>query len=244
MQHTETKELVKAYKREFKDVYPMGVPQTEEGHCGPPRKRTKTDAVAAGTRVITRRSAEKEEAYKDVDIYTRSLWYHDKIKHTLYDLGHQLPNVMKQMFSYIRNQNKKAKLKFSNEVRSYETETLKRFPDLAMDSRSKEVRGKRPKYPKAPWVASKEVQTAIDDIVPDLKLPSCYPGLRSIFTDLGFMKSAETLLLAGDAGAYCLGLLDIRDDYRALYIELLRLIERYIVLFLSLRTIFGSVCRF
>ena len=101
MQHTETKELVKAYKREFKDVYPTGVPQTEEGHCGPPRKRTKTDAVAAGNRVITGRSAEKEEAYKDVDIYTISLWYHDKVKHTLYDLGHQLPNVMKQMFSYV-----------------------------------------------------------------------------------------------------------------------------------------------
>ena len=90
----------------------------------------------------------------------------------------------------------------------------------------------RPKYPKAPWVASKEVQNAVDGMVPLLKLPSCYPGLRSLFQDLGFMKSTETLLLAGDAGAYIMGLLDIRDDYRALFIEVLRLIERYAVLLL------------
>ena len=51
--------------------------------------------------------------------------------------------------------------------------------------------------------------------------------MRSVFEDLGFMKTAETLLLAGDAGAYILSLLDIREDYRSLFIEMLRLIERY-----------------
>ena len=60
-----------------------------------------------------------------------------------------------------------------------------------------------------------------------MKLPSCYPTVRSVFLDLGFMKTAETLLLAGDAGAYILSLLDIEPVYRDLFIELLRLIQRY-----------------
>jgi hypothetical protein len=220
------KDLMTSYKREFKHTYEGGVPTNELGEEGPPRKRTKKQAVDAGNRVLTAKSAEKEEAYKDVDIYTTSLWYHDKIAHTMYDLAHQFGNVIKQMLNYIRNTNKKGKVKFSPEVRTYETEKLKRFTGLQADLRPKNERGKDPKYPPAPWVASKPVQNAIDDMLQNLKLPSCYPGVRSVFADLGFMKTAETLLLAGDAGAYILSLLDIQEDYRDLFIEILRLIER------------------
>ena len=170
---------------------------------------------------------ETNEPYKDVDIYTTTLWYHDKIKHTMYDLAHQFGNVIKHMLSYIRNTNKKGKLKFSHEARTYETETLQRFPLLRADMRPKNVRKDEPKRRQAPWVASKQVQNAIDDLLPQMKLPSCYPTVRSVFLDLGFMKTAETLLLAGDAGAYILSLLDIEPVYRDLFIELLRLIERY-----------------
>jgi hypothetical protein len=40
------------------------------------------------------------------------------------------------------------------------------------------------------------------------------------------MKSAELLLLAGDAGAYFMRMCGIRGDYKQLFIDLLRLLER------------------
>ena len=40
------------------------------------------------------------------------------------------------------------------------------------------------------------------------------------------MKTAELLLLGGDAGACFLNLTDIRDDDKTLFIELLRVLER------------------
>ena len=222
-----TKALTLAYKREFKNAYDGGLPTNELGKAGPLQRRTKKDAIDAGNRVLSGASVETNEPYKDVDIYTTTLWYHDKIKHTMYDLAHQFGNVIKHMLSYIRNTNKKGKLKFSHEARTYETETLQRFPLLRADMRPKKVRKDEPKRRQTPWVASKQVQNAIDDLLPQMKLPSCYPTVRSVFLDLGFMKTAETLLLAGDAGAYILSLLDIEPEYRDLFIELLRLIERY-----------------
>ncbi len=204
------------------------MPTNEVSEAGPPRKRTKKEAVNAGNRVLSGKSVKKEEAYRD-DVYTTDLWYHDEILYTMYDLAHQFGNIIKHMLNYIRNKNKKGQVKFSPEVRTYETETLQRFEGLRADMRPKKDRGKEPKFPKAPWVANKQVQNAIDELIPQLKLPSCYPGVRSVFVDLGFMKTAEILLLAGDAGAYILSHLDIQDDYRDLFIEL-RLIARYAVL--------------
>ena len=51
---TGARELVNEYKREFKDVYPGGAPTTECGELCAPGKRTKTDALEAGNRVLTR----------------------------------------------------------------------------------------------------------------------------------------------------------------------------------------------
>ena len=109
----------------------------------------------AGNRVLTGESVERDEPYRDVDIYTTTLWYHDKIAHTMYDLAHQFGNVIKHMLTYIRNTNKKGTVKFSTDVRAYETETLKRFPSLCVDMRPKTERGTGAEYPQAPWVASK-----------------------------------------------------------------------------------------
>jgi hypothetical protein len=73
----------------------------------PPAKRTKTSAVASGNRVQRGESTAKEEAFKDVDLYTTSLWYHDKIGHTLYDLAHQFANVIKHVLKYQKNKKKR-----------------------------------------------------------------------------------------------------------------------------------------
>ena len=41
------------------------------------------------------------------------------------------------------------------------------------------------------------------------------------------MKTSETLMLAGDVGAYVLRHAGIASEYRDLFIEVLRVIERY-----------------
>ena len=84
-----------------------GTPLIEVGDEGPPTKRTKKEAVDAGNRVLVGESVEKDEPYQYVDIYTTTLWYHDKIAHIMYDLAHQFGKVIKHMLTYIRNSNKK-----------------------------------------------------------------------------------------------------------------------------------------
>jgi hypothetical protein len=75
-----------------------------------PRKRTKQEAIASGNRVLTGASNKKDEAYHDVDVHTQSLWYHNKIKHTLYDLAHQLANVIKHIFGTIHDKDTSSKV--------------------------------------------------------------------------------------------------------------------------------------
>ena len=113
-------DLLKQCKTEFKNTHEQqsGTPSTEVGDAGPPTKRTKKEAVDAGNRVLAGESVEKDEPYRDVDIYTTTLWYHDKIAHTMYDLAHQFGNVIKHMLTYIRNTNKKGTVKFSTDVRA------------------------------------------------------------------------------------------------------------------------------
>ncbi len=82
-----TKALTLVYKREFKNAYDGGLPTNELGKTGPLQRRTKKEAIDACNCVLTGASVEKNEPYKDVDIYTTTLWYHDKIKHTMYDLA-------------------------------------------------------------------------------------------------------------------------------------------------------------
>jgi hypothetical protein len=90
---------------------------------------------------------------------------------------------------------------------------------------NKRKRGK-PKKPKPPWVIPKEDIASLESIIPLLKTPSAWPPVRRFFSDLGFMKTSETLLFAGDAGAYFLRHMDIDPKYRDLFMRLLRVTQR------------------
>jgi len=59
-----------------------------------------------------------------------------------------------------------------------------------------------------------------------IKTPTCWPAFRSIFEDIGFMKTSEVLLLCGQVGGYALKHADIDAEYRLLFIELLYLLEK------------------
>jgi hypothetical protein len=85
-----------------------------------PAARTKARSIASGERVASGAREPKEEAYKDVDIFTKYLWYHDKNRHVLYDNAHQFANVLKQMLNAIKNRTKKDKLNFNNNIRATE----------------------------------------------------------------------------------------------------------------------------
>ena len=158
----------------------------------------------------------KDEAYHDVDIFTTALWYHNKVKDNLYDSAHQFANAIKQLLIYIGNKAGNA-VRFKDKHREYEIQQLGRF---AADLGPTDER----KFPKPPWVALNLVE--IDAVCKKLRVPSNWPRVRKIFKDALRMKSAELLLLAGDAGAYFVRIMGIRADYKEVFIDLLRLLER------------------
>jgi hypothetical protein len=80
--------------------------------------------------------------------------------------------------------------------------------------------------PKPPWALAKDAIPWVESILPLLKTPSSWPPVRRFFSDLGFMKTSETLLFAGDVGAYFLRHMDIDPKYRELFIRLVRVTER------------------
>ena len=217
--------LRKAYAKEFAAEKRMA----EWAGEGPPPKRTKQSAIASGNRVLSGQSKKKEEAFYDVDIFTQSLWYHDKIKHTLYDNAHEFTNVIKQTFNFMMDKNKKNKKWFTTARRAFENNSMKRFPHLRPVVTCERVKGQKKlvtRYPRAGWVASKESISIVDHLPETCKVPSGWADFRQMFEHIGHAKSAETLLLAGDVGAYLLRHVDINPKIRALFIELFRLIER------------------
>ena len=96
-----------------------------------PARRSKRSALAAGRKVETGASKKDDEAYSGVDVFSELLPYHDKVKDTVYDCSHQGANVLKQSFKAMSNRTKKDKPWFTTAVRTYENETLGRFPALA-----------------------------------------------------------------------------------------------------------------
>ena len=186
-----------------------------------PARRTKTEAITAGNAVVNGEVGPDDSPYTDVDIYTTLLWYHDKIKHTMYDNAHQFSNAIKQSLIFMGNHAGK-KLKFNQTHREYE-QGLGRFEQLSPDPEEK----KALKYPKPPWVVSASIQKAIDYLTTILKVPSSWPAVRKIFEHTLRMKSSETMLLAGPVGAYFLRLSGIDATYMAAFIEFFSLIERY-----------------
>ena len=187
----------------------------------PPAKRTKQSAIDSGNRVLTGQATKPNEAYWDVDIFTQLLWYHNKIDHTLYDLAHQFTNMIKHTFGWMKNITSNSTVKFTPVVRTFETKIMGRFPEL----KPIELKNGQKKNPKAPWVAKNAAE--VDQLARLCKVPSGWADLRMMFKDLGFAKSPETLLFAGHVGGYTLRHVDMDDDYRSMFIELYRMIEKY-----------------
>jgi len=142
----------------------------------------------------------------------------------LYDLAHQFANVIKQILKFQKNKKKGNKNVFTQANRAYEVDTLGRFPELAAVA-GKRKRGQK-KFPRPPWVSPAATQEEVDSLSEILNVPSGWPPVRAIFRDLGFMKTSETLLLAGDVGAYLMRFTGVDPEYCSLFIDLLRIIER------------------
>ena len=214
----ETADLRTAYETEFKECHEIAAWARADG---PPPARTKASAVASGNRVLALESTKKAEAYYDVDWFTQLLWYHDKIAHTMYDLAHEFSNVIKQTFNFMLNKNKKNKLNFTVKKRSFENDKMQRLLHLLpIKKENKTI------YPRPGWVASKKGVQAVDALPEKCRVPSGWADFRKMFEHLGPAKTAEALLMAGDAGAYVLKHADIDENIRDLFILMFRIIER------------------
>jgi hypothetical protein len=82
-----------------------------------------------------------------------------------------------------------------------------------------------PKNPTPPWALAKDEIPRMDGIIPHLKTPSSWPPVRKL-SDVKRFKTSETMLWAGDAGAYFLRHMEINGDYKGLFIRLLRITQR------------------
>ena len=177
--------------------------------------------ICVAKRVLNGRSPANQEAFWDIDVLTEFLPYWDKIKQSLYGLEHEVANVIKQMLTTIKNHNGE-KLVFGKKQREYEMETVGRFIDCLKPTRDR-------KFPRPPWVVEADEQKAVHKLPSVCKCPAEWPAFRKVFADMGFMKTAETMLLAGDVGVYVLRFCtSLRQDYRSMFIRLLRDIEKVI----------------
>jgi hypothetical protein len=68
-----------------------------------PAARTHDDAVAEGKLVASGRKTRKESAFVDLDVFSELLPGWNKVEQTKYDLAHELGNIVKHVFSFIRN---------------------------------------------------------------------------------------------------------------------------------------------
>jgi predicted ATP-dependent Lon-type protease len=68
-----------------------------------PAARTHADGVAEGKLVASGRKTCKESAFVDVDVFSELLPGWNKVKHNKYDLAHELGNIVKHIFTFIRN---------------------------------------------------------------------------------------------------------------------------------------------
>ena len=147
----------------------------------------------------------------------------------MYDNAHEFTNVIKQTFNFMQDKTKKNAKWFTAEKRAFENNNMQRFAHLRPAVTWKKVKGIRKQvmhYPYPGWIASKPSISIVDSLPEICKVPSGWPDFRQAFNHIGHLKSTETLLFAGDVGAYLLRHVDIDPEIRALFIELFRLIER------------------
>jgi uncharacterized protein YhaN len=68
-----------------------------------PSSRTHEESMREGTRVANGDLDEKEAAFKDVDIISKSIRDWNKVTQNKYDLAHEFANMVKHSLSYIKN---------------------------------------------------------------------------------------------------------------------------------------------
>jgi hypothetical protein len=211
----------KLYKKEFARV------TTKQLHIGDlagkkrPRARTHASSIESGRRVQAREAKETDEAFKGVDVYSKLLPYHDKQRHTIYDLAHNGANTVKDVAFMVGNGHAVVEGKrFSAKKRKVEND-LGRFPSLRPGADPPPGTRKRKTGAVPPWVVTKKRQDFMDALPKVCKLPKEFPRFRKWFRDCAFMKTAEALQLAGPLGAYVLQFADCDDGMRDLFIKLL-----------------------
>jgi hypothetical protein len=101
-----------------------------------------------------------------------------------------------------------------------------RFLHWHKNHNNKRRRGAELKFPRPPWAINKDEIPTLEAIIPLLKTPSSWPPVRKFFTDMGFMKTSELLMFAGDVGTYFLKHMDIEHEHRQLFVRLMRVTQR------------------
>ena len=80
------------------------------------------------------------------------------------------------------------------------------------------------------FICSKRRTREIDLLLPQLKVPADWSRPRELFTSTTGIKIADCLSLCGPLGAYVIGLTDIQNKFKKLFIQLLNGVIRPILL--------------
>jgi hypothetical protein len=68
-----------------------------------PAVRTHADAVDEGKLVASGRKTRKESVLVELDVFSELMPGWDKVKQNKYDLAHEFGNIVKHIFTFIRN---------------------------------------------------------------------------------------------------------------------------------------------
>jgi hypothetical protein len=97
--------------------------------------------------------------------------------------------------------------------------------DIPVDQGPNKKPKPAPANPRPPWALEKEDIPRMEGITAYLKTPSSWPPVRK-FSEVKSFKTSETMLWAGDVGAYFIRHMDIHGDYKDLFIRLVRITQR------------------
>jgi hypothetical protein len=133
----------------------------------------------------------------------------DLAKRVYADEAHELMNVLKHALLAIYNRTVDGKVKYGKKEAEQERAAGRNIS--------------------AEWIAEKGACKALDKLLAMFKNPSCWPKTRKTFEDLKRLKTAECLLLCGDAGCYLLReALPGDNKIREHFIALMRIMEMYV----------------
>jgi hypothetical protein len=185
------------------------------------------------------------EAFFGVDVYSELLPYHDKVRHNLYDVSHELANTIKKMIGLTGNGARVgastvvSKESYVGPKREWEENVLGRFRNCVSDKKLDDKKKKNDKSfvparfhrdtPRKkekhadplPWVTTDRAQNLIDTMPDVCKRVAGWPALRKLFKDRIYLKTSEWLQYAGPVGAYCAQFMDCDPEVRDLFIDLM-----------------------